>query len=377
MTDDDPGLGIAPRATPHLYGHEAAEAALLDAFKGGRLPHAWLMCGPRGIGKATLAYRFARFMLAQGKAGQEKSNEGGGLFGATSLLVPAPPTSLALPPDHPIFRRTASGGHADLLTVERTADEKTGRLRSEIVVEDARAVADFLHLTPAEGGWRVVVIDGVEDMNRSAANAVLKIVEEPPAQALILLVSHAPGRLLPTIRSRCRRLVLKPLDESVIVRILGAQMPSLGAEDASALARLAEGSAGRALELAEQGGLDLLRDMLGLLQTLPRLDAVALHALADRMAGAEGAAAFRTVTELLQWWLARLIRAGGTGETPAEAVAGEGALYARLAAPRRLDPWLEVWEKTQTLFSRAESVNLERKQVVLNAFLALEAAARG
>ncbi|HUC61999.1 MAG TPA: DNA polymerase III subunit delta' [Alphaproteobacteria bacterium] len=364
--------GLAPRANPNLYGHEAGEAALLEAFAGGRLPHAWLITGPRGIGKATLAYRFARFVLAQEKPGG--SSEPGGLFGA-----PAAPKSLALKPDHPVFRRTAAGGHADLLTVERGIDEKTGRKRTEIVVEDARAVADFLHLTPAEGGWRVVVIDGVEDMNRSAANAVLKIVEEPPAQALILLVSHAPGRLLATIRSRCRRLALKPLDEATIRRILGEQIPGLDPGDATALARLAEGSAGRALELAAQGGLDLLREVMGLLETLPRLDGVALHRLAERMGGADGAERFRTVTELVQWWLARLIRVGGTGEGPAggEVVPGESALYARLSAARRLDPWLEVWDKTGALFSRAESVNLERKQVVLNAFLALEAAARG
>jgi DNA polymerase-3 subunit delta' len=368
MSEDEPTTFLAPRANPNLYGHEAAEAALLEAFAGGRLPHAWLFTGTRGIGKATLAYRFARFVLAQ-----EKPGAGSGLFGATP-----PATSLALKPDHPVFRRSAASGHADLLTVERTVDEKTGRLRGEIVVEDARAVAEFLHLTPAEGGWRVVVIDGVEDMNRSAANAVLKIVEEPPSQALILLVSHAPGRLLATIRSRCRRLALKPLAEAIIRRILGEQMPGLDAEDATALARLAEGSAGRALELAAEGGLGLLREVMELLETLPRLDGAKLHRLADRMAGGDGADNFRTVTELVRWWLARLIRVGGTGEAPAgaEVVPGEAALYARLSGARRLDPWLEVWEKTGTLFSRAESVNLERKQVVLNAFLALEAAAR-
>lgn len=365
MSKEDASAPIPARANPSLYGHAAAERALLDAYLGGRLPHAWLLCGARGIGKATLAFRFARFVLSQGGEG------GGGLFGAA-----APPASLGLASDHPVFRRVASGGHADLLTVERQVDEERGRLRSEIVVEDAREVADFLHLTPAEGGWRVVVIDCAEEMNRSAANAVLKIVEEPPKKSLILLVSHAPGRLLATIRSRCRRLALMPLEEAAIVRILAEQRPALAGEDARALARLAEGSAGRAFELAEQGGLALYRDMVGLLDGLPQLDVAGLHRLAGRMTGADGEGAYRAVTELLLWWLARLIRTGSAREAPAEVVAGEAALYGRLAAARGLDRWLEVWEKTRHLLSRAESVNLERKQVVLTAFLALEGAAR-
>jgi len=365
MSDAAATRGPAPRANPDLFGQEEAEAALLEAFRGKRLAHAWILSGPRGIGKATLAYRFARFMLAQRAKAEE-----GGLFGPM-----APPESLALSPDHPVFRRVASGGHADLLTLERRFDEERRRLRSEIGVEEAREVADFLHLTPAEGGWRIVVIDGAEEMNRNAANAVLKIVEEPPPNALILMVSHAPGRLLATIRSRCRRLALKPLDAGVLARILGERLPELAPEDVPLLTRLAEGSAGRALELAEDGGLALFREMMALLATLPRLDPVGLHRLAERTLGGQGETAYRTLSELLLWWLARLIHAASTREMPAEVVAGEAALYGRLTAEPRLDRWLEVWEKTGHLLSRAESVNLERKQVMLNAFLALEAAA--
>jgi len=317
--------GLTPRANANLYGHAAAERTLLDAFLSGKLPHAWLLCGPRGIGKATLAYRFARFALAEGP------KTGPNLFGTA-----APPVSLKLGPEHPIFRRVASGGHADLLTVERTENER-GKLRDEIVIEDARQVGDFLHLTPAEGGWRVVVIDGVEEMNRNAANAVLKIVEEPPARALILLVSHAPGRLLPTIRSRCRRLALKPLAEAVTIRVLAEQRPEIAAGDARALARLAEGSAGRAIDLADQGGLALLRQIAELLATLPKLDVAALHKLADRVGGSEGEVVFRTVTDLLLWWLARFVRASGAREPPDEVVAGDAALYRKLAGPRSLD----------------------------------------
>lgn len=162
-----PGAGavLPPRENPDLIGHEAAEAALVAAYRAGRLPHAWLFTGPRGIGKATLAFRFARFLLAASE------RMGQGLFAAP------PPTRLAMAPDHPVFRRVASGGHPDLLVVERGYDPRRRRLRSEIVVADTRAVAGFLRLTAAEGGWRVVVLDGADAMNRNAANAVLKIFE--------------------------------------------------------------------------------------------------------------------------------------------------------------------------------------------------------
>jgi len=357
---------LAPRENPDLRGHEAAERTLLEAWSSGRFPSAWLFCGPRGIGKATLAYRLARFILAGGGQG------GGGLFAAP------PPETLALSPDHPVFRRVAARGHADLEVVERGwADERQSRLRNEIVVEDARGVGAFLSLTPAEGGWRIVIIDSADEMNRNAANAVLKVLEEPPRNALLLLVSHSPGRLLPTIRSRCRRLTLRPLAEPLVEDLLGRSCPELTPEDRRTLARLGEGSIGRALGLAAGGGLDLYREMVGLLVTLPRLDLPALHAFADRLARPEAGELYATVTELLGWWLARLIRAGAAVSTAGEElVAGEAALMTRLHAAASLDQWLEVWEKISLLFTRADAVYLDRKQVVLGAFLTVERLAR-
>ncbi len=351
---------IHPRNNPDLFGHGAAERSLLDAWNSGRLAHAWLICGPKGIGKATLAYRFARFVLAGG-------GEGGGLFGGQ-------PDSLEIRPDHPVFRRIGAQGHADLEAVERRwADDKKAKLKTEIVVDDVRGVGGFLSLTPAEGGWRVVIIDSADEMNRNAANAVLKVLEEPPRKALLLLVSHSPGRLLPTIRSRCRRLVLQPLAEATVADLLTRHRPGLAAADLAALARLAEGSIGKALALADEGGLDLYRDLVGLLQGLPRLDVPALHAFGDRVARPENEAAFRTVAELMAWWLARLVRAGGTGGGAiAEVVAGEGALMAQLLTAASLEHWLEVWEKITTLFARTEAVHLDRKQAVLSAFLSVE-----
>ncbi|HUN48570.1 MAG TPA: DNA polymerase III subunit delta' [Stellaceae bacterium] len=350
----------APREQTALIGHEAAEATLLQAFQANRLPQGLLITGPHGIGKATLAYRFARFLLAQAAEP-----------GAGGLFAPAAPSSLALAPEHPVFRRVASSGHADLLTIERGIDPKRKRARSEIVVEDVRATGAFLRLTPAEGGWRIVVIDTADEMNRNAANALLKILEEPPARAILILVSDNPGRLLPTIRSRCRRLPLRPLPDATVAELIGRYRPDLSARDRGTLSDLAEGSIGRALELVEEGGIKTHRDLLQLLAQLPDLDGVALHAFADKVARWGNDDGYRVFTELMPATLARAIASAAAGARP-----GAEAPLAKLLARRGLDRWVEVWDKITHLFAQADAVNLDRKQVVLNAFFALEEAAR-
>lgn len=356
-----------PRFTTELIGHAGAERALLEAWNSGRMAHAWLIGGPRGIGKATLAYRFARFLLAN----TESATSGGGLFGDA-----APPSNLDTDPASPLFHRIASGGHADLLTVELTVNEKTGKRRSDIPVEDARRIGGFFGLTAAEGGYRICIVDAVDEMNRHGANALLKILEEPPPRALLLLIAHAPEALLPTIRSRCRRLSLKPLDAAHLTAVLARRLPDLPPAERLALAGLAEGSPGRALTLAASGGLQVYRDLIQLLTRLPDLDVEQMHSFGERLARRENTAAYQAWTDLLGWWLARLARnAAGVGAA-AEIVAGEGALLQRLGQGRNLDRWAEVWEKVVRLFERADSVNLDRKQVVLNALFAVGRAAR-
>ncbi|MFQ6017054.1 MAG: DNA polymerase III subunit delta' [Kiloniellaceae bacterium] len=358
-----PEATLAPRANPELSGHAAAERVLLGSLRSGRLPHAWLIAGPRGIGKATLAYRFARFVLCRGGAGQGRGSPG------------AAPASLYLDPENETFRRVASGGHMDLVTLQPGTDPETGRQRKEIRVGEARAAGAFLHMTSAEGGWRVVIADPVDALNQSAANALLKVLEEPPADALVLLVSHAPGGLVPTIRSRCCHLALESLPEPTVTALLGRHAPGLAAADAAALARLSEGSIGRALDLAAGGGLELYRELIEVLAGLPRLDVPRLHAFGERLAQGADGAAFRTGTELLAWWLGRMIRGGAEGRLPPEVVSGEGALMARLLDGCALARWLALWEKITRLFARAEGANLDRKQVVITAFLEFEALA--
>jgi DNA polymerase-3 subunit delta' len=350
-----------PRENPHLVGHDEAEDTLWTGYHSGRLGHAWLIAGQRGIGKATLAFRFARYVLACPGPSSDDARR---------------PANLTVAPDHPVFRRVAGRGHADMATVERTVNQKTGRLRGEITVADARTLPRFFATTAAEGGWRIAVVDCVEEMNRQAANSLLKILEEPPRYALIMLVSHAPGGVLPTIRSRCRRLPLRPLDQVALVALLAAQFPKFSAADNLALARLSSGSPGRAFPLAAAGGLAVYRDMVVLLESLPKLDGAALHRFSDRLARDATAELYRAARELLLAWLARMVRETASGTTIEDIVPGERALMQRLSAGRGLDRWVEVWENIGRLFVQADSVNLDKKQVVMSAFTALEKAAR-
>lgn len=358
-------IPTSPRDNPDLLGQEQAEATLAAAWRSGRLPHAWLIGGPRGIGKATLAHRFARFLLATAAANPAERWAGAG-------------EGLAMPPNQPVFRRTAAGGHSDLLTVERRPVEGEGggtgerrKLRTEIVAADVRAVADFLHLTPAEGRWRVVIVDAAEDLNAHAANALLKVLEEPPSQAVLLLVSHAPGRLLPTIRSRCRRLTLPALAPAPLATLIARYCPEATAEEGQRLARLAQGSVGRAIELWAGGGVALDQAIAQLLDRLPRLDLPAVHALAEKIARNTEDGAFRLAMTLVGDWNRAVARvAAGDRDVGTES-------EARIAGLAGLDRWLGLWEKIARLGARAESANLDRKQVLVDAFLAIEAAANG
>ena len=326
-------MTLAPRANPDLRGHAAAEATLAAAMGSGRLHHAWLITGPEGIGKATLAFRFARRLLAGGAAG----------------------TDLALLPEHPIFRRVAAGSHADLLTVEREWDPKRKRVRGEIVVDDVRRAVDFLRRTPAEGGWRVVVLDGAEDLNRNAANAMLKMLEEPPARAMLLLVCSAAGRLLPTIRSRCRRLRLAPLGEADVAEILGAAMPELAPAERQRLAGLAEGSAGRALQLAEAGAGEYGTLVDEVLHGRRPLDMTRAHAVADALGRHEDG--FAIFMELLRAAIAAAVRGAARGRAD--------AAQTRLIGDRPLAAWVDVWHALTRLQTETEAAYLDKRQAVV------------
>jgi DNA polymerase III subunit delta' len=322
-----------PRANPLLLGHSAAEATLAEAMRSGRMHHAWLLTGPEGVGKATLAFRFARRLFAGAPDG----------------------ASLALDPRDKIFRRVAAESHADLLTVEREWDVKRKRLRGEIVVEDVRRIAEFLHLTPAEGGWRVVVLDGAEDLNRNAANALLKVLEEPPPRAVLLLVCSAAGRLLPTIRSRCRRLPLAALDDATMADLLTRYLPGVPEEERGRLVTLGEGSIGRALALAEGGGVGIA-DLVGqVLDALPDVPPKRAHEVADALGRDEDA--FSTFMDLTRAGIAAAVRAAARGRADPD--------QTRLVGARPLKDWVDVWQGLSHLQHETEAFHLDRRQAIL------------
>lgn len=344
-TDDeaDGAEATLPRATTALYGHAETERALLEAYRSGRVPHAWLLSGPAGIGKATLAYRMARFVLAHPDAGSRPVQV------ATSLHIEA---------EHPVARRIAAQAQGDLLVLERTINEKTGKLRQDIQVDDVRRTVTFFGSTPGEGGWRVAIVDAVDELNREGANALLKVLEEPPRRALLLLVSHSAARVLPTIRSRCRLLALRPLPAADVARAAAAAIG--GSPDDPAImtaAAAAEGSVRRALALLDGDALDLRNGILVLLERLPSVDPGALHALGDRLYGTDPATLAAFVDTVNAWLSARL-----AADAPDSA---------------RLNRVAEAWEKVNQAAGEVAEYNLERKPLVFNVFGWLAEASRG
>ena len=355
--------GPRPRSTYELIGHEAAEASLAAALSGGRLHHGWLITGPEGLGKETLAWRFIRRVLAL-------HQQQDGLFGAA-----APATGLGMDPEDPLCKRIEAGGHADLLVIGREFNTKTKRLRAEITAEQSRALGGFFARTSGEGGWRVALIDEADRLNNTAANAILKILEEPPPRCLIVLLSPSPERLLPTIRSRCRTLKLRPLPAEAMHDYLGRQRPELGAGARDSLMRLAEGRPGYALRLADAGADAIYAELLKLAGGFPRLDRRALLRQAGRFARAESEAEFLLWMDLLRLLVMRLVRhATGALEDPADE-RERHVFDAALAAVPALDRWVRVWENLNDLVRRTEGLYLDRRQAFLSAFLTLQGAA--
>jgi DNA polymerase-3 subunit delta' len=334
-----------PRETTALFGHREAELTLLNAYRGGRIPHAWLIGGAQGIGKATLAYRMARFVLAHRDAA------------ATDVQAAE---TLAIDAADPVARRVAAGAHGGLLTLERSLNDK-GVMRTVITVDESRETISFFGSTAAIEGWRVCVVDTVDELNANAANALLKVLEEPPRQSLFLLLSHAPARVLPTIQSRCRKLPLRALAAADVVQAtaLAAHLPP---DDPAlvAAAQAAEGSVSRALNLLGGDALKLHQRTAALLETLPHTDPRELHALGDALGGSDRAVLGAFVDSVDRW----------IGEQMRADSANANANLPRLA---RL---AEVWEKINRAARETESYNLERKPLVFSVFGMLAEATR-
>jgi len=324
-----------PREVFELQGHEDAEAAFEAARARGRLHHAWLLIGPEGVGKATFAYRAARRLLG------------------------APPEPalglLGVDPSHPVSRQVLGRAHPDLMVLERIGED--GKPRKTISVDDARKLSEFFSKSPASAPYRVAIVDAADDLNVNAANALLKTLEEPPPKGVLLMVAHSPGRLLSTIRSRCRRLAFAPLGQAAAAEFVRARI-EVSDEAALRLASMAQGAPGRALALAAAEALALDDTARALLADLPQLDEAMALSLADRFRGGQGQLHFNLFFERL----AERVRA----QVADRAQAGTG----------RLDRWAQAWETLQRLPREVEALNLDRTDALFTALIELRQAAR-
>ena len=324
-----------PREVFDLTGHEAAETAFEASRQRGRLHHAWLLTGPEGAGKATFAYRAARRLLG---APHDPSH---GILGAD--------------PDHPVSRQIIARSHPDILVIERVGED--GKVRKVIPVDEARRLAEFFSKSPASAPHRVAIVDAADDLNINAANALLKTLEEPPERGVLLMISHSPGRLLPTIRSRCRRLAFQPLEIEAAADFVRAR-EDVTEEAALRLAKMAGGAPGRAWTLAAGKALDMDDAARALLADLPKVDESMALSLADRFRGGEGQAQFNLLFDRL----AERVHAFTVDRT------GQGTLA--------VDRWAQAWETLQRLPREVEALNLDRTDALFTALEDLRLAAR-
>lgn len=337
-----PGYPL-PHERNRLIGHAGTEKALLDAYRSERLHHAWILGGPKGIGKATLAFRLAQFVISHPDR-----------FGPEVAAA----QNLAIANDHPVVRQLKAGGHPNILHLRRPWDEKSKRFKADLPVDEVRRTVSFFGTTASAKAWRICIVDAADDMNISSANALLKILEEPPERCLFLVLSHAPGRLLPTIRSRCRRLDLDPLSADEISFGLKELAPDQvpGEKDLREIAQTADGSLRSAITLLSGDGLAIARGLRQLADNARQLDLAAVHALGDLVAARGQTDNWENFQHVLQIWLhERMHRDLKTGVRDAY-------------------KYIEIWEKTNQAVKDAEALNLDRKQVVLDFFFALRAA---
>lgn len=342
--DDDDTGNPHPLRVAALHGLEAAERALLDSFRSQRLHHAWLIGGPAGVGKATLAWHFARFVLAN----------------ADSEAV-ARADTLAVRSDSAITKRLLAGGHGDLVVLERQWNEKTKKLFGDIRVDDVRQAFGMFQRASASGGYRICIIDSADDLNRSSANALLKLIEEPPPRSLFLIVAHKPGQMMPTLVSRTRRLHvpgLPPASVAAAVRALGGKWSGIDQARLETAAARSNGSVGEALRLLHEQVIDLDGAVGALLTGLPAVDWARVHRLADGVGMSDDR--FDIVLRAVLDWLDRTVAERARAGT----------------SPRGLVQLAEGWDAIRTAAREAQSLNLDKRPLLLSVFGDLARAAR-
>lgn len=351
-----------PRETPMLLGQDQAVQDFLTAYTSGRLHSGWLITGPRGVGKATLAWKIAAFLLAE--------PQDDGLFGA-----PPAPTSLDVAPDHPDARLIQAGAHPRLYVVRRPYDDKTHKLKSDITVDAVRGLKGFFQMSAADGGRRVVIVDAADELNRNAANAILKELEEPPARTTLLLIAHQPSRLLPTIRSRCRELRCGPLSPDTLQNVLTQAGQNVDASEA--LASLSGGSAGDAIRLLNYDGLPLYGELIQMFDGLPHLSRPAALKLADSCTGKGAETRFGMALDLIDHFIARLARAGLMGEPDSQGAMGEARLLTRLSPhDHAARQWASLQQRISARARHGKAVNLDPAALILDMIFQIEQTAQ-
>lgn len=357
-----------PRETNTLFGHDAAIASFLESFNSDRLHHGWLITGPKGIGKASLAWKIAKFLLTQ------SPNDGMGLFGD----APEKPISLEVSDDHPIIRRIKAGSEGSLFVLRRAWDPKKKALQQVITVDEARKLKNFFALSTTDGGHRVVIVDAADELNVSAANALLKILEEPPSKSTLLLISHQPSRLLPTIRSRCRELRLKQLDSYAIDQALEQANITIEEDIRTYLPALANGSVGEAIRMAHSDGVVLYHQLLSILSDLPNLNKQKASTLADGMLGKANADKFELMITLIEFAMARLARFGATQVPPEHpAHPQEVKILQRLAPSARVGlNWANLAQEISARLRHGRAVNLDPSSLILDTMFKIEECAK-
>lgn len=356
-----PPEGLAdPRASDQWFGHEGLEENILKQINSGSLPHALILSGPKGTGKCTFAFRIARTLFKAGIIDPCQDS----LFGD----APAEINSMDISRDDPIFSRVQSGGHPDLLYVGRTLDEKKGKMQDIVNVDSIRKVTPFLRMTSSSGGWRVVILDDADTMNRNAQNAILKILEEPPANTLLILVCHRIWAMIPTIRSRCRTLTMGRLAEGDMEALLQKAAPSLLDKERAVLISMAEGSIGRAIQLVEEGGLETLDDILAILNDWESWDWPYIHRLSNALSRKDES--YKAFARILEWIVSSIVFAKAKGETSLVAPLNSSALQ-NMMGHYSLEEWVEICDKLKAHFMTFQAANLDKRQAVLGAFTIL------
>lgn len=359
--EEAPAGMLPPRENPHFFGHDDLEEGILKLFNSGKMPHALIFAGAEGIGKQTFAFRLTRFLMTREVADPNQD----------ALFCPEPQAEAAnldVSFDNPVFRRIAAGGHSDIIVVDRKFDEDKGQFKASVEVDEIRKIAPFLRMTAGDGGWRVAIINDADTMTRNAQNSVLKILEEPPDNTLLILIAHRPGALIPTIRSRARVINFSPLTQGDFQTLLSKQGHYFSPEEISALYTLSEASIGRAVELIDGGGLDVMSKVISVFEGYPDWKWSQIHVIAEDMARSGNSDGFMMFQNVMNWIARQLTVAKARGqELPAGPMSALD-LFEDMLKKSSLEGLIRICETLQSHFETVNRSNLEKRQAVLRAF---------